>query len=86
MPNQKTKNKKKKEKKKKERKKEIWFFEYVNTGPRVFLPSHPNFNEKIAYHREYRLLLFLAIDQVLNILHHFEILRWKSKEKFENVQ
>ena len=35
---------------------------------------------------EYRLSLFLAIDQVLKILWHFEILTWESMGKPKNVE
>ena len=37
--------------------------------------------EDIGYHREYRLLLFLAIGQVLKILWYFESLKWETMEK-----
>ncbi len=69
----------------------FWHFEFfVNTGPygtgnfknaappTLFIRCQPNFKRTLATMVEYSLLLFLAIDQLLTILWHFEILTLES--------
>ncbi len=53
----------------------------------VSIRCQPNFMRTLATMVKYRLLLFLAIDQGLKILWHFEILRLKSmgKPKMWNI-
>ena len=57
------------------------------TSPTVFIRCQPNFMGTLATMVEYRLLLFLAIGQVLKILWHFEIFTWESmgKPKMWNI-
>ncbi len=70
-------------------KKKFWYFEiFVNTGPyraanfimgpTVFIRFQPNFMRTLATMGEYRMLLVLAISQVLQNLWHFEIFTWES--------
>ena len=65
----------------------LWHFEIFNTTilgwkfqnatlPTLFIQYQPNFMRTLATMVECRLLLFLAIGQVLNILWIFEILAW----------
>ena len=56
------------------------------TSPTVFIGSQANFLRTLATMAEYRLLLCLAIVQVLKNVWHFEILTWESIGKLQNVQ
>ncbi len=47
----------------------------------VFIRCQSNFMRGLATMVEHRLLLFLAMGQVLNILWYFEILTWESMAK-----
>ena len=71
----------------------LWHFakKYVNAGPYgakiskrypsyCFHPISPKLYEDIGYRGKYRLLPFLTISQVLEILWHFEILTLASME------
>ncbi len=51
----------------------IWSWKFQNaTPPAVFIGCPPNFIRTLASIGEYRMLLFLALYQLLNILRHFE--------------
>ncbi len=47
--------------------------EFQNATPTVFIGSHPNFMRTLLTMGGCRLLLFLAIRQVLQNIWHFEI-------------
>ncbi len=60
------------------------FYDFQNsTSPTIFIGSHPKFMRTLLTIEEWRLLLFLAIGQILQNLWYFEILTleslWKPK-------
>ena len=50
----------------------IWGWKFQSATPTVFIRCQPNFMRTLATMVEYRLLLFLAIGQVLQILWHLK--------------